>query len=257
MKPTLLLAAGCSWVAGRSIDTDPSVLDVDLDHVEDSKFVREHSFAGILQKKLGLDELQFVAKNGSNNDTQFGDIVSYINLNRDRYSKIFVLWGLTSIYRWEMYSNSMNRVRPCVLGRDSKNVEVKNYFKNHWNEDYELSKLNVKIISLSGYLNSLSIDHLFFNAFQSYKFDIASKNFYRVSEPNNDLLSFLCQTNDIEISDKKIPWLNLYTVKEKQYNPGCIKKLQEKGILDRATAHPTVQAHKLIAEELHNYIKEN
>ena len=50
-KPSLLLAAGCSWVAGKSIDCDPSSVTIDYDHVEDPAIVKQYSFSALLQKQ--------------------------------------------------------------------------------------------------------------------------------------------------------------------------------------------------------------
>lgn len=261
MKPSVLIAAGCSWVAGRAIDCDPTATKFDFDHVEDPVFVQQHSFAGHLQRRLGLDEIKFVARNGSNNDTQFAEIIEFIDTNQTNYSKIFVLWGLTSIYRWEMFSNSTRRIENCAVGREYRREdlakEIKYYFSHHWDKDYELKKLGLKITSIHGYLEHSNIDHLFFNAFQGFSdtdlkiHSVKEKNFYYVKEQNNDLLNFLCSHTNIEANDK--PWLNLFGQQISDTN-GAITELQNNGWLDAATAHPTVKSHSLIAEELHKYI---
>ena len=266
MKPSVLIAAGCSWVAGRAIDTDPASTEFNIDHSEDPMFVEQHSFAGQLQRRLGLDEIQFVARNGANNDEQIDSLVDYIDNNYSRYSQIFVLWGLTSIYRWEMYSDITEQVHSCQYGRKFKSVklneQVKYHFTHHWDKDYELKKLGTKVLLLNGYLKNLGIEHLFFNAFQSYNVEdlkiknISSREFYHVDETDNDLLSFLCSTDSVKLSQSKFPWLNLWKPAEWQHNNEAIRQLQKSGLLDVATAHPTVRAHELIANELYDYIKE-
>jgi hypothetical protein len=262
MKPSVLIAAGCSWVAGRAIDTDPTATTLDFDHVEDPAFVAEHSFAGKLQQLLGLDQIKFIACNGSNNDTQFANTIEFIDTNYDNYSKIFVLWGLTSIYRWEMFSNSTQRIENCMVGKEYKredlSKEIKYYFSHHWDKHYELKKLGLKVTSMNGYLEHLNIDHLFFNAFQSYNNTdlkirgVKEKNFYYVKEQSNDLLNFLCSHNNIKADNK--PWLNLFGRQQVSFNNSAVTELQSGGWLDQATAHPTVKSHSLIAEELYKYI---
>jgi hypothetical protein len=264
MKPSLLIAAGCSWVAGRAIDTNPVAPTFDFDHVEDSVFVEQHSFAGIVQRRLGLDKIHFVARHGSNNDEQFSNVITFINNNHDQYSEIFVLWGLTSIYRWQMYSHATGQTESCMVGKkfkvDELSKEVKYYFSHHWDKETELKKLGTHIIALNGYLKNMGINHLFFNAFQSYNNSDLNisvvPEFYHSTENNNDMLSFLCTKNNIPFTNSSVPWLNLLKPANKQYNNQAVKKLQSAGMLDRATAHPTVQAHELIANELYDYIKE-
>jgi predicted unusual protein kinase regulating ubiquinone biosynthesis (AarF/ABC1/UbiB family) len=248
MKPSILLAAGCSWTVGKNVDP---------------KF----TFAQQLQHKLGINQFCSLAKNGCNNTTQLQQITNFINDNSNQYSKIFVLWGLTSIYRWEMYSTTTNQVEECMVGKDFSDSElgkeIKYYFSHFFNADYELSKLGKQIILLNGYLKSLEIDHLIFNSFQGYNDkdlqinDIDQNYFYQVKEKNNDMLSFLCRVSNTKISTSKLPWLNLArNSADEQFNNSSIKELQSAGLLDTVDAHPTVQAHELIAEELYDYIKE-
>lgn len=238
-KPSVLVAAGCSWVVGKNVDV-----------IE--------SFAYQLQQQLKLDEFCSVARNGASNTEQINKLVDFIASNKDRYSYIFVLIGLTSLFRWDMYSSVTGKVESCAVGRGIGPLkqEIKHYFSHYFNEKYELEKLNTQVIMLNGYLKSLNINHLFVNSFQSYQFDnINEQEFYRVKEKNNDMLSFLCKTNGIKISTSSVPFLNLLSPNA-QFNNYSIKELQEKGWLDVETAHPTVQAHKLIANELYDYIKD-
>lgn len=264
MKPSLLVAVGCSWVAAKAIDTDPTSTTINWSHQEDPEFVKQHSFAGLLQQKLGLDQIHFVAQSGANNDEQLRKLVAFIDANRDNYSRIFVLWGLTSIYRWEMFSATINRVESCVAGSIPFNPnaefrnEVKYYFSHFWNKEYELEKLGNSVLLVSGYLTNLGIEHLFFNSFQSYNSkDLRVShvnNFYNVDQPENDMLSFLCKSAGVSTNTDGV-FLNF--VAPKMEFPAHVRELQQQVLLDRATAHPTVQAHELIANELYDYIKDN
>ena len=255
-----MIAVGCSWVAARAIDIEPQATTFDWDHIEDPGFVEQHSFAGQLKQKLGFDKILFLASHGSSNDEQVSKLTNFLSNSMDDYSAVYVLWGITSIYRWEMFSESTQQVQTCMLGRDPKNEElqkeIKYYFSHFWNKEYELEKLDTKIIMLDGYLKNLGVEHLFFNSFQSYNFNVSDSNFYNVKEDNNDMLSLLCRENDIKISNSSVPWLNLSRPKDTQFNTVAVKELQRTGWLDRVTAHPTVQAHELIANKLYDYIKE-
>lgn len=242
MKPSVLVAAGCSWVVGKNVDP-------------------KSTFVQLLQENLELDEFVSLAENGSNNATQLHRLIKFIESNQDTYSRIFVLWGLTSIYRWEMYSATTNRVESCMVGKNLPKIEeeLKYYFTHFFNTDYELSKLGNQVSLLNGYLKNMDIGHLIFNSFQGYNnkdldIDVDSKYFYQVEEKNNDMLSFLCQSNKIKLSTSSVPWLNL--AGGDQFNNNSIKELQTAGMLDDLDAHPTAQAHKLIANKLYDYIKE-
>jgi hypothetical protein len=240
MKPSVLIAAGCSWVVGKNVDP-------------------KDSFAKKLQNYLGLDEFYSLARNGANNTEQINSLVEYLNTCRDKYSRIFVLWGITSIYRWEMYCSVTNSVEGCAIGRgkdEELKKEIKYYFSHFFNEDYELKKLKTQVIMLDGYLKNLEIEHLFINSFQSYQIDsIDNQYFYQVKQENNDMLSLLCRANKIKISTSSVPFLNL-TTPNSQFNNYAVQELQRTGWLDQESAHPTAQAHNLIANELYDYIKD-
>lgn len=267
MKPSVLIAVGCSWVAGAYMDTDPTTTDFDYNHEVDPEFRRQHSFAGLVQQRLGLDQIHFIARNGASNDDQIRNLIAFIDTHKDDYSQIFVLWGLTSIYRWEVYSSSLGYIEDSAFGRDTHKPEVleeiKYYYSHFWNKEYELEKLGNKVLLASGYLESLGIKHLFFNSFQGYSSEnllvknIKIKSFYHPEKQDNDMLSFLCDKNKVQIKKTSVPFLNLLRPAGKQMNSSSIKELQIAGWLDCATAHPTVKAHKLIADELYDYIKDN
>jgi hypothetical protein len=242
LKPSLFIAAGCSWVAGKSIDIDSTSDTILWDHVEDPEFVKQHSFAGILSKSY--DTFQLLAESGSNNTEQISRTVKFLEQNRDQYSQVFVLWGITSLYRWQMYSAATGLVEDCVhtsipfkTDKDFRD-EIKYYFSHFFDGQYELEKLNTQAIMFSGYLKSINVDHLFVNAFQDNP--IAIDNFYPT-----DLLTLLHKQNNLKITE---PFLNVML--PNQTYPNNIVKLQELGWLDKSTAHPTVKAHALIAKEL-------
>jgi hypothetical protein len=269
MKPSLLIAAGCSWVAGKYIDRDPTLTEVDYSYVEDPAFVAEHSFAGIIKRRLHIDEIKILANHGSSNQEQVRKILSFLEANQDSYSQIFVLWGVTSIYRWEVYDTRLDRPVACMVGKVYKDNpeltdEIKYNFKHHWDRDYELEKLGNQVASLSGYLKQQKIDHLFFNSFHSVTDtnlkirSVTKANYYYVNDNNNDMLSFLCKENNVPLSKSSVPWLNLVKPSEdSQYHTPAVKELRRQGWLDLATAHPTVQAHQAIADELFRYIEDN
>lgn len=263
-QPSVLVAAGCSWVAGRAIDTDPTSTEYDHSRKENAEFVAKHSFSGILQRKLGLTEVVFLAEHGTNNKQQLRALLRFIDTSRHLYSRIFVLWGITTIYRWEMYTATTNQVESVIQCRFRNNTQEKDlaqyYFSNFFNREYELEKLGNDVLLLNGYLNNLQIDHLFFNSFNSVtNIDLAIQSaipqFYNIDNSNNDMLSLLCTRNDVPLSKSSVPFLNnLSPGNTNQYNNYAVKELQQQLWLDRATAHPTVKAHNLIAEELYDYI---
>mgnify|MGYP000674080630 CR=1 FL=1 len=179
----------------------------------------------------GVVNWDLYEKSGINTDR----LIDFLEHNKEQYSKIFVLWGITSIYRWEMYSNTTNQLEPCILrSKRSKNKglieESEYYFKHFWNKENSLRDLGRQILLVDAYLTMHSIDHLFFNSFDPYTLDnlnitsITDSTFYKIKESHNDMLSLLCAKHDVTIGSSSVPWLNVLkkTPAEQFHNNTCL-----------------------------------
>jgi hypothetical protein len=111
----LFIAAGCSWTRGWGA-VDDCLYFADPNFKDDREFVRNQSYAGLVAKSLGIDAILMLAIPGSNNETQARLIINFLQKNRNQYRRVFVLWGLTSHLRWELYSNNINAPSMFMLG---------------------------------------------------------------------------------------------------------------------------------------------
>jgi hypothetical protein len=179
--------------------------------------------------------------------------------NRSKFNKIFVLWGITSHLRWELYSNNVNMPTMFMLGSKvppGKEEERKWFLTRHWNDAFEMERLSQKIMTTSAYLKMLNVDHLFFPTFESYNMKnmnlnyMDDKNFFRPNDSINDMLHLWCRDEGLQLSNNVLS--NPYSEKDVMQ----LDKLIKLDYLSKNIAHPTKKGHKDIADRLIQYLEE-
>jgi len=281
--PDLLLACGCSWVRAWGADERwqhqtfnlgqankiTGSHNVSVEQYLD--FCSNSSFTGLFRQHLGLSSMVMLAIPGSSNDAQARLLIEFLQRNRSKFRRVFVLWGLTTHVRWELFSNHISAPSMFQLGNPvppGKEKERSWFFKHHWNEKYELERLSQKIVTIHAYLNSLAVDHLFFPAFESFnshRMDfthIDPKNFFHINSNPNDIIGLWCQDQHIVSRPKtvatvlkeiiSIPFGHRQFLKDRQE----IDQLIDLGLLT-SNAHPSVEGHRDIAQRLIDYYQQH
>jgi hypothetical protein len=249
------VAIGCSWTrAWGAVDSCPDFNSLFRD---DLNFYNNFSFAGKICNHLDFSSKIVMALPGSNNDTQVRFLLELLQKNRKQFGKVFVLWGVTSHLRWELYSNKINAPSMYMMGSTvpaNKDAERKWHFVNHWNNDFELERLGQKIVTTSAYLKMLDVDHLFFPVFESYNNtnmnlnNVNAKNFFKIDQPCNDMLHLWAAENQLQVTDRILS--NPYSTDDKFK----LKSLIDAGYLNKTHAHPSIAGHADIANRLIQYI---
>lgn len=253
--PDVFMAIGCSWTrAWGAVDSCP---DFDSAYQDDLNFYNNESFVGRICNHLGFSSKIVMALPGSNNDTQTRLLIELLQKNRNKFGRVFVLWGITSHLRWELYSNKINAPSMYMLGSNvppGKDTERKWHIVNHWNNEFELERLGQKIVTTSAYLKMLDIDHLFFPVFESYNSsnmnlnNVNPKNYYNIDAPCNDMLHTWASEQNISIKETVLS--NPYSNKDKDN----LESLIDAGYLNKKHAHPSSRGHADIAVKLIQYI---
>lgn len=253
----LLIACGCSWTRAWGADDD-CLAFFDPEFQDNLEFIRNQSYVGQVAKFLDIDQILMLATPGSNNETQSRLLIEFLQNNRDQFNRVFVLWGVTSHLRWELYSNAIDAPSMFMLGSQvpaGKEKERKWYFVNHWNEQFELLKLAQRIATTSSYLNMLNVEHLFFPVFESFNSNnmnlnyLNDKYFFKRTENNNDMLSQWCMDNQLIHPEKILS--NPYDAQDREK----LKKLTDLGYLNRVHGHPSAKGHADIAKRLITHLE--
>lgn len=257
--PDIFLAIGCSWTRAWGADNSCKPFG-SKDYKDDHNFILNRSYVGLLARHLGFDSIINLAIPGSSIDMQVRFLVEFLQKNRKQFRRIFVLWGLTSHLRWELYSNKIDKPVAFQIGADvpvvaasfypGRDIEMRSFLVNHWNEAFELERYNHKIVMTHAYLSMLDIDHLFFCTFES--FDHTNMNLEQIPDDKYflknchpaDMLSLWCKENDIPR-----PW-PVYSAPFSEQDISVQQDLIDLGFLSQNYAHPTEKAHSDIAHRL-------
>lgn len=249
-KPDVFVQFGCSW--SRAWGSDPKeLLPFDKNYVENLEFLSNHSYMALLANHLNIPNRINFSLCGSNNDTQSRLIFEFVEQNRHKFNRVFVSWGLTSIYRWELYCNRIDAPWDYMHGSNPEHEsakEMKYFFKHHWDKGWQLKLLSNKILALSSYLSMNGVEHLFFPVFQSYNRHnmllktLPEKVLFGIDLENNDMMSLMFQH---EGADSPADFLS-----DPIYPDQRVDLLIQQNYLSKKHGHPTKKGHEFIAQEL-------
>ena len=255
---SLFVAIGCSWT--RAWGSFPDCIDFrDNNYRDDLDFYNNKSYVGRVCNYLKYHAKICMAIPGSNNDMQIRLLIELLQKNRSKFDKIFVLWGITSHLRWELYSNNVDAPTMFMMGSKvppGKEEERKWFITRHWNDAFELERLSQKIVTTSTYLKNLDVDHLFFPTFESYNSNnmnlnyVDDGNFFRPKDSVNDMLHLWAQHEKLHVPDNILS--NPYSEKDVLQ----LDKLIKLNYLSKKLAHPTEKGHEDIANRLISYLEE-
>jgi hypothetical protein len=251
----LFVAFGCSWT--RAWGSYPKETMVGLPgYVENTEFLSTKSYMALIADHLDIERRFNFAQCGSNNDTQARLIIEFVQKNRSRFNRVFLLWGITSIYRWELYCNRIDApwsyMRGSHVPRDEQ-AELEHYFKHHWEKSYQLDRLADRIVTLSAYLESQQVEHCFFPVFQAYnQHNLAlpnlPKQLFRQEKHTNDMMGLMCENESLDAIDDFLSDANNRDTR--------INDLIQAGYLSQHHAHPTEKGHRFIADNIIEWLSQ-
>jgi len=237
---TSLITFGCSWTYGVG---SHYINGMEKNEFMDNAWYKDtcnsNSFRGLISKKFNYKNINF-SVGGSSNQEQFHkaqDFFPSVPNNDD----IIVLWGITSLYRYEFYDSVEKKWRSYFL--NDANSASKIILKKHFDENAEIERLEKQIIFFNDYFKNKGITNYWFNTFNYHLFQKQIKN---LLFDGKDLLSILI--NDFEPNDQ----YHLST----WYDPDRkIQKAKELGLVNPFTLHPTQQAHQILADVFEKELK--
>ena len=229
-----LITFGCSWTYGVGVAyTESQKLSKFRKYAWYPKICDRYSFRGQLSKKFNLENINF-SYGGSSNQDQFFKAIEYFP--KCELSNILVLWGITSLYRYPFYDVRKGETRSFFL--TDKEPISKIILKNHFDESYELDRLEKHILFFNDYFQKKNIKNYWFNTFNTHKFDSKINN---MLFNGNDLLSVI--TNDFTDNDQ-------YHMSHWHDLDKKIKKAVKLKYVNPFSQHPTIIGHKIIAETI-------
>lgn len=177
MTKKLLITFGCSWTYGVGIGYSQGMSESDFRQIaQDKELADRLSFRGLLCKQFDLYNKNF-SIGGSSNQKQFRFAKQYFCSNEfttdtQLYDQIIVLWGITSLYRNELYSNTndtlINFFYNNNIGPDKKFINQ--YFKHVFNETNELRELSLEILFWDNFFRGHNVKNYWFDTFNHHDY---------------------------------------------------------------------------------------
>ena len=254
---TRLLTLGCSWVRGVGAEYDAS-------NPQDKKTYQRHcqddgtwkyAFRTLLSQKYGLRNVNLSAA-GSSNHAQSRKLKEY--LHKNSLEDTIVLWGVTSIYRLEMWFNHID-AHWCFQPTQQNYGKIygpkwcgpKQFFWYHFDEANENRKLSADVSHWQKYFDAFGVPQIWFDTLNVNKYVGRLYNkFDTLPYPcNQDLLSQLAYKNGWSADNDKYHHSN--------WEADCdrIHHLAKAKVVNPWSYHPTRQGHEQIAEMLDPYLK--
>jgi hypothetical protein len=222
-KYKTLVANGCSFVIGLCLDYRP-----------------KQRFSKLLSNKLECEEYN-IAKSGGSNDRIIRTSFDWVDLNRGR-EDVLIVFGLTGYARMDVWINEWNSYQQFIFSSRKA--------KTGFSRKYNLQK-NLGV--------TVEERNKFFKIFTKYFLSekermeklkrelIMFQSYMKEQLPNSELILFSSLLWDVPKSFKEC--FNWFEFKNGQ------TWIEDCGKNRKVASHPSVDAHKLIADELYDFIE--
>lgn len=253
-----LVVAGDSWTFGSEIrdpKLDSSINDWDI---QNNEYRSSRIWPRFLGEKLNATEVINLSYPGSSNDRIIRTTKQWLTKNaiKNNDNDIFLIVGFTSPERKDFYykdeqTNNWITIWP-LWTPDYRQPILKSFHKLYvnymWNSEEYTDRYVNQLLDLQNFCKIYNIKFLFFQAFYQHK-DLAIFNWKDTAFTTahltgvKDLWGLIDSTRFMNKDKNNFSFHN-FIMEKNQLNP----------LIDQ---HPSIDSHKLWAEELYRYYKEN
>ena len=260
-----LITFGCSWMKGCGVGYKPGMeMNEYNKSIGDEDICSKYSFRGVLSKRWGCNNINFGCM-GSSNMRQFRYALEHFKSKPER--KTVVLWGITSIFRHEVWCNTrIKHGKPAPKGYcnvlyghnykpsnlkdirlESKKdamwtrakVNVNEHLKYHFDEENEIKILCDQMDHWNLFFESIGIENYWFDTFNHHNYPHVNSRMLFNHKRKRDLLSML--VNDYRDD----------TYHQSQFSKNDsvrISDARKLKLVNPISFHPTKEAHEKIAD---------
>ena len=238
-----LITFGDSWVYGVGAEYQDGMSD--KEYIEIAQSESKNCFRQLISSKLGLDNVN-LSEGGSSNQAQFRlALETFFGKDKLKWAASdIVLWGITSVYRTELWNTEKSAFKTITLPLDPKNPLIAKIIGiHHHSEEEELKILGNQMNMWNSYFKANNIKNYWFNLFNDHSWDINIDNFLF---KDSSLLSLMINDNKINDKYHKSVW---------HFTDRKIKIAKEMKLVNPISGHPTKKGHEIIADILMKEIK--
>ena len=236
-----MITFGDSWVRGiGAVYREGMSMDEFKEIIWDES---EHCFRRLISNQLGPENLN-QSVGGSSNQTQFRKALELFfgNDKIELKGTDIVLWGITSVYRTELWNNKKSCWESIFLP-DPGSAVSKILSTQHHDPHEETIILGHQMQLWNKYFRSMNVRNYWFNVFNDHTWNISIDN---LLFEKSSLLSMLIDDQGENDSYHKSTWLD----EDKK-----ITIAKQMKLVNPISGHPTKEGHRLIAEILLKNLK--
>tara|TARA_B100000945_G_scaffold284564_1_gene254278 strand:- start:30 stop:782 length:753 start_codon:yes stop_codon:yes gene_type:complete len=161
----------------------------------------KYSFRGILSEKWGCNNINYACM-GSSNMRQFRNAMEHFKCKPEK--KTVVLWGITSIFRHEVWVNKIGRddkpkgYRNVLYGHaphegafKMHKVNVNEHLEHHFDEENEIKVLCNQMDHWNLFFESIGVENYWFDTFNHHNYPYVNSRMLFTHKRKRDLLSIL------------------------------------------------------------------
>ena len=249
-----LITFGDSWVWGVGAGFTTGMTKKEYRKIAWDESYTDKSFRVLLAQDYGAENKNF-SVGGSSNQQQirfaaefFIKNSKFFIKNKDKWSDdIVVLWGLTSVYRTELFDVEsgfyFNQFIPGKIS-DPGGDFGKIYGVSHFNETVETERLYYHVELFNSLFRESEIKNYWFNIFNEHQFPKVPDN---MLFGGRSLLSILIDTDLKDDSYHKSDFLDV---------DWKITKAKDMGLVNPYTGHPTQEGHRKIFQHFKDELSE-
>ena len=235
-----LITFGDSWVKGVGTKYKEGMSREKYESIAWNEDTR--CFRNLLAKRLRLDNLN-LSRGGSSNQMQFRLALKTF-FGEDKINpetSDIVLWGITSVYRTELWHNQLSSFKSFFLPDDTAVSKI--LATQYHNDKEEIKILGHQMTMWNAYFKSIKVKNYWFNIFNDHSWSVDIDNFLF---PNSSLLSEMINDHKDNYSYNRSIW---------ELTDRKIKVAKELKLVNPFSGHPTIDGHKMIEDLLINEIK--
>ena len=254
-----LVTLGCSWCYGEGSGYEEGMTADDYDMIQhDSNICWQNGWRKKVVDHFGFGHTN-LGEYGSGNDRQFRLATRFFlskNFQRLRQNNVpvIVLWGTTSLNRYDVWLNEKNNYVKVLLNNADEDLirygthedifayAIKKY---SYNETARLQELESNIMHWNQFFQLLGIKNFWYDTLASYDYRIKPKNFFDIEKYNRSLVSVCARKHR---KDNKVK--SLFQEDDFTYNI-------DNGVLNEHSYHPKKPYYKEIANYLIGKLEES
>lgn len=236
-----LITFGDSWVFGVGTEYREGMSGTEYQKI--AWVESEHCFRPLISNQLGLKNLN-QSVGGSSNQTQFRKALELFfgNDKIELKDTDIVLWGITSVYRTELWNNKKSYWESIFLPDPESDVS-KILSTQHHDPHEEIIILGHQMQLWNKYFRSMNVRNYWFNIFNDHTWNISIDN---LLFEKSSLLSMLIDDQGENDSYHKSTW------RDEDKKITIAKQMK---LVNPISGHPTKEGHRLIAEILLKNLK--